>query len=153
MWAVSDSGEDTYPNNEKHTGEYRRWHDVQDHQKRAGHSSNQSQAHQEVRDALLNHSGGSYDGATYLSTLSFGSRDDLQIRLIDRQRVCVNRCLMVTQANENVRVDGLSTWYRTKRDTTYLWHEAVGHGQPENTRDKRGAAEEEEVPVESTGLL
>ena len=59
---------------------------------------------------------------------------------------------MGTQTKE-VRVDGLFTWHRTRRNATYLRHEAVGHGQPENTRDKRSAAEKEKVPVESTGLL
>jgi hypothetical protein len=65
----------------------------------------------------------------------------------------VNWCLMGTQTNKKVRVDGLPTWYRMKRNATHLRHEAIGQGQPENTRDKRGAAEEEEVPVESAGLL
>lgn len=118
--------EKTYANHKEHTGKNSIWHGVKDCQERSSHCPNKSQPHHKVTDALLDNCLGSDHGAADLRIFPLGGGDNAQSSRVDSERV---------------GMDGR------------LGHETVGHGEPQDSGNERGAAQEEEVPVKTTGFL
>lgn len=122
---------------------------MQDDQKRPCHRADDSKTHEEVRDALLDHGGGFDDRAAEFGAFAFFGGDYVQLGFVDREGVgvdgglvrCIHGCVRGDLAVENEGV-----WM-------YLWDETVGHWDPSDAGEKGRAAEEEEVPVESSGFL
>jgi hypothetical protein len=113
----------TYANDKEYTGKHCCGHGVQNLQQRACHRTPNGQTHQEVTDTLLNNSSSFDDWFTNLTSIF--RFDDIELGLVDGQRVGMDGCL----GDETVR----------ERKTN-------------DTADETSATEEEEVPMEASGL-
>jgi len=77
IWSV------TYPNNEKYAGEQCTRHGLKDNQKWACHRTDDSEAHEEMRDPLFHDFARYYHGLSDLGFFIFAGSDNLQLGFID----------------------------------------------------------------------